>query len=95
MGERKKSTVWHVGVSEHIFVGSSQWFGMLHVLEERDLWAANSPARCRDGIEVWAWLCKPATSHPVLCNAWFSRSVILLLGKTMQVMSKCEMYVCV
>lgn len=46
---------------------------MLHVLEERDLWAADSPARCGDGIEVWAWLCRPAASHPVLCNAWFSR----------------------
>lgn len=72
MGEKEKQH-WHVDVSKHVFVGSSQWFGMLHVLEERDLWAADSPARCRDGIEVaWTWLCRPATSHPVLCNASFS-----------------------
>lgn len=54
------------------FVGSSQWFGMLHVLEERDFWAVDSPARCREGREVaWAWLCRPVT-HPVLHNAWLS-----------------------
>lgn len=54
---------------------------MFHDLEERDLWAAGSPAGRGDGIEVaGARLCRPATAHLVLCNACFSRQHDFITG---------------
>jgi len=61
---------------------------MFHVLKERDLWVADSPAGRGDGIGVArAWFCR--LLHVLCCAVAVSQgSVVVLLGQSMQVMSK-------